>query len=140
MSEKPPRTLELFYSYAPSDKRYCDKLEKYLKPLERDYSITSWHQQKIVPGKDRVQEIDIHLNTAQIILLLISPDFIANEYYYNNEIQRAMERHKAGSARVIPILLYHVDWRQHLFPHSKYCLTMTGRSLHGQMKGRHCTT
>jgi len=55
--------------------------------------------------------IDDHLKTAQIILLLISPDFLASDYCYSIEMQRAIERHETGEARVIPIILQPVDWQ-----------------------------
>ena len=56
-------------------------------------------------------EISHHLNDAQIILLLVSPDFMASEYCYGIEMQRALERHHSREARVIPIILRHVYWR-----------------------------
>jgi hypothetical protein len=52
-----------------------------------------------------------HLDTAQIILLLISPEFMASEYCYSVEMKRAMERHECGKARVIPIILRHTSWQ-----------------------------
>jgi DNA transposition AAA+ family ATPase len=73
--------------------------------LQRQNVITSWHAHQISAGKDVAQEIDTHLQTAQIILLLTSADFIASEYYWNVEVKRAMERHDRGDARVIPLLL-----------------------------------
>ena len=63
---------------------------------------------------DWEREIDIQLNTANLILLLISPPFIASEYCYTVEMQRALERHQSGTARVIPILLRSVDWEDEL--------------------------
>src|SRR5205085_962335 len=80
-------------------------LETHLKMLERSGRITGWHNQNILAGTERPQEIERHLTTARVILLLISPDFIASDYCYGTEIRRAMERHNAGEARVIPILL-----------------------------------
>jgi hypothetical protein len=59
----------------------------------------------------RLPCIDEHLNTAQIILLLISPDFLASDYCYDIELTRAMERHAAGDASVIPVILREVDWK-----------------------------
>ncbi|SRR6266436_2206735 len=57
-----------------------------------------------------MHEINIHLNSAQIILLLVSPDFLASEYCYGDEVERAMKRHEAGEAIVIPIILRPVEW------------------------------
>ena len=78
--------------------------------MKKQGFISSWHDHKIIAGTEWVGEIDAHLNTAQIILLLISADFLASTYCYDIEVKRAMERHNAGEARVIPIILRHCDW------------------------------
>ena len=109
MSES-QRPIELFYSYAQPDEALREEIEKHLSHLVQQRQITPWYQHKILPGTYSVQEIDRHLNTAQIILLLISSDFLASDYCYRTETQRAIERHKAQSACVIPILLRPVDW------------------------------
>src|SRR5260370_33777094 len=97
-SEKP---LELFYSYAHKDELWQRKLETHLSTLQRQGIIASWHNRNISAGTAWEHEIGTHLNTAHIILLLISPDFMASEYCYSIEMMRAMERHQAGEARVI---------------------------------------
>ncbi len=95
----------VFFSYARKDKVLRDELEKHLSLLQRRGFITSWHEYQITPGKPRASEITMHLQTAQLILLLVSPDFIASDHCYSSEMKRAMERHEAGEAHVIPILL-----------------------------------
>src|SRR5205085_8494618 len=65
----------------------------------------------ISPGREWARDIDTHLNTADIILLLVSSDFMASNYCYGIEMKRAMERHTTGEARVIPIILRPVDWQ-----------------------------
>lgn len=72
--------------------------------------ITNWHDRKIGAGEEWRGEIDKHLDTAHIILLLISPDFISSDYCWDIEVKQAMERHRAGEARVIPVILRPVDW------------------------------
>jgi TIR domain len=64
----------------------------------------------INPGEEWERKIDDHLTTARIILLLVSADFLASHYCYDVEVQRAVERHEAGNARVIPIILKPCDW------------------------------
>jgi tetratricopeptide (TPR) repeat protein len=86
-------------------------LEKHLAWLRRRYQLTNWHDREILPGEEWEQAIDAHLNTANLILLLISPDFMASEYCYGKEMQRALERHQAGTCRVIPILLRPTYWK-----------------------------
>jgi AAA-like domain/TIR domain len=102
--------VELFFSYSHRDEKLRDKLEPHLAMLKRDQIIKSWHDRKISAGTEWAQAIDDHLNSAGIILLLISADFLASDYCYDLEMGRAMERHEAGDARVIPIILKPVDW------------------------------
>ncbi len=110
MLVKPLRTIKVFYSYAYEDRSLRDELDKHLNNMKRLNQITGWYDRDIQAGVDRVSEIDVHLNTAQIILLLVSPDFMASDYCYSVEMQRALERHAQGEARVIPVILRHVDW------------------------------
>jgi len=101
--------VELFFSYSHKDEKLRDKLEPHLAMLKRDKVIKSWHDRKISAGTEWAKAIDDHLNSADIILLLISADFLASDYCYDLEMTRAMERHEAGEARVIPIILKAVD-------------------------------
>ena len=115
LTSEPTRALEIFYSYAHEDERLRKALDKQLSLLKRDGLITEWYDHKITAGKEWESEILTHLDSAQIILLLISPDFIASDYCYSIEMQRAMERHERGEARVIPIILRPADWKSALF-------------------------
>jgi nucleoside phosphorylase len=112
---KPP--IEVFLSYAPEDEELLRQLEKHLSLLKRQGVIATWHDRQIVAGMDRAQIIDQQLEQAQMILLLVSADFVASDYCYGHELQRALERHWAGQAQVIPILLRPVDWQGTPFAH-----------------------
>jgi tetratricopeptide (TPR) repeat protein len=103
--------IKLFYCYAREDKPLRDELEKHLAWLKRRYKLTNWHDREILPGEEWEQAIDTHLNTAHLILLLISPDFMASDYCFSKEMQRALARHKAGTCRVVPILLRPTYWK-----------------------------
>ena len=109
--------VEVFYSYAHEDEAFRNKLEKHLSLLQRQGLITAWHDRHILPGADWAQAIDEHLERASVILLLISADFLASDYCYGLEMQRALERQQANEARVIPILLRPVDWKGAPFAH-----------------------
>jgi hypothetical protein len=85
-------------------------LEVHLKLLKRQDIIQDWHDRDISAGTEWARQISTQLETADIILLLISPDFIASDYCWDIELKRAMERHEAGEARVIPIILRQTDW------------------------------
>lgn len=80
-------------------------MDKHLSILKRLYQIVSWHDRKISAGIEWEKEIDVQLNAANIILLLISSDFMASDYCYGVEMQRAIARHKQGEAKVIPVIL-----------------------------------
>ncbi len=112
--------LRIFYSYAQEDEALCQILEKHLSQLRREGKIAEWSRRKIVPGRDSAHEIDANLLSASLILLLISPDFLASDYCYGQDMQRALERHKSGVAQVIPLLLRPVDWEKAPFAHLQY--------------------
>ena len=102
--------LRLFYSYSHQDETLRDCLEIRLKLLERHGLIQPWHDRRIFPGSDWQAALETNLEKADIILLLVSPDFLASDYCYGIETKRALERHRAGEAQVIPILLRPVNW------------------------------
>src|SRR6266581_4917208 len=116
-SNPPEEPLELFYSYAHADEALRKELEKHLSLLQQRGLIAGWHDRKIPAGATWADEIDTHLNTAQIILLLISADFLDSQYCYGVEMKRALERQAAGEARVIPIIVRPVDWKDAPFAH-----------------------
>ena len=95
----------VFFSYADRDQSLRDQLENHLSTLKYRGLITTWHAKEISAGEEPIQQIDIHLNTAHIILLLISANFLASQYCYSREMLRALERHEHGEAQVIPVLL-----------------------------------
>jgi TIR domain len=108
--------LTLFYSYADKDEKLCAELEKHLSILQRQRIIAGWDRRKLLPGVDKNQVSDEQFSSAQIILLLVSPDFLASDASYA-EMERALQRHKAGLAIVIPLLLRPVDWKPASFAH-----------------------
>ncbi|MDQ3821602.1 MAG: toll/interleukin-1 receptor domain-containing protein, partial [Acidobacteriota bacterium] len=103
--------IELFISYSHKDEKPRQELIKHINILKRQGVVNDWHDRKILPGSNWEDEINEHLNTAQIILLLVSADFLNSDYCYNIEMRRALERHEAGEARVIPIIIRDVDWK-----------------------------
>jgi hypothetical protein len=109
--------VKLFFSYSHRDESLRDELEIHLFALKRQGVIETWHDRRIGAGKEFDSEISEHLEEAQIILLLISPYFIASDYCYDIEMSRALERHESGEARVIPVILHPCDW--HTLPFGK---------------------
>jgi len=104
-----PGQVELFFSYAHEDEALRDKLATHLSTLQRQGVIRQWHDRQIGAGTEWEGQINHHLETAHIILLLISADFIASDYCFDKEVKQAMERHEVGEARVIPVVLRPVD-------------------------------
>ncbi len=106
-----PTAVEIFCSYAHEDEAWRQKLETHLSLLRRQGLVYLWHDRLITPGTDWAHAIDTHLETASIILLLVSANFFASDYCYGIEMQQALKRHEAGEARVIPLLVRPVDWK-----------------------------
>jgi hypothetical protein len=103
--------IKILISYAHKDEILLQKLKTHLAPLRQLGLIDMWYDQDINAGIEWEREINDHLNTSQIILLLVSPDFMASNYCYSIEMKRAFERHERGEARVIPIILRPVLWQ-----------------------------
>jgi hypothetical protein len=100
----------VFFSYSHADERLRDQLEKQLSMLKRQGVIETWHDRRIGAGENIDSTIDERINSDDIILLLVSADFLDSDYCYDVEMTRAMERHKAGEAIVIPVILRACDW------------------------------
>jgi hypothetical protein len=103
-------SVKIFFCYAHEDEPLLNKLKGHLLPLQRQGLIDVWHDRNIAPGSEWEEEIRRHLNEAEIILLLISPDFMNSDYCYGIEMKRAIDRHSRGVARVIPIILRPTYW------------------------------
>lgn len=105
VSLEPKQGAFIFFSYAHQDRILRDRLEDHLSNLKYRGLITTWHDQEISAGEHRAQQLDIYINQAHIVLLLISSHFMASDYCYGMEMQQAIERQKQGEVDVIPILL-----------------------------------
>src|SRR4051794_31834746 len=97
--------IKLFYVYSRKDDVLRKRLDTHLSTLKREDLLSTWHDQEVIPGSLWEREISNHLNNADIILLLVSSDFIASDYCYGIEMQLALERHAAGEPTVIPIIM-----------------------------------
>ncbi|MES9969977.1 MAG: toll/interleukin-1 receptor domain-containing protein, partial [Candidatus Thiodiazotropha sp.] len=101
--------VEVFFSYSHQDEGLRNELEIHLSLLRRQGAIDIWSDHRIGPGEELGGEIDRHLESADIILLLVSPNFLNSDYCYDIEMKRAMERHEHGETRVIPVILRPCD-------------------------------
>ncbi|MDF2176988.1 toll/interleukin-1 receptor domain-containing protein [Aliiglaciecola sp. CAU 1673] len=103
-------TKKVFISYAHKDEAFREELEDHLSMLKRDKLISVWHDRKIDAGDKWKNDIDENLESADIILFLISSKFLGSEYCMDIEVARAIEKEKEGSAKLIPIIIRPVDW------------------------------
>jgi TIR domain-containing protein/NB-ARC domain-containing protein len=103
--------VNVFLSYAHKDKELLPPLEDHLSMLKREGLISTWCDRQIMPGTNWARVIDQHMEQATLILLLVSAAFLASDYCYQIEMTRALERHQAGQAIVIPIVARPVDWK-----------------------------
>jgi hypothetical protein len=108
---------ELFLSYSHRDEALRAQLETHLAGLQRQGFITIWHDRRIIAGEDFANVIDAHIDEADLIPLLVSPDFIASDYCYEQEMARALARHREGACVVIPVILRPCDWHDMPFGH-----------------------
>ena len=105
------RAARVFVSYSHKDERQLNELKTHLSPLERLKLIETWYDRRIVAGEDFGQKINENIDGADIILLLVSADFIASNYCYEKEMKRALERQAKGEARVVPVIVRDVNWK-----------------------------
>ena len=102
--------VKIFTSYAHEDEDMKDQLDKYLKVLKRSGKIETWNDRELIPGQEWNENIMNELREANVILLLVSVDFIASDFIWDKELTEAMKRHEAGTAHVVPIILRNCRW------------------------------
>lgn len=103
--------MRAFISYSHHDNAALERLHVHLKNLTRDGHIETWYDRDILAGSELDAEIERELEAANLFLLMVSPDFIASDYCVEREMKRALERHAAGNARVVPIIVDECDWK-----------------------------
>jgi len=104
--------VKLFISYSHRDERYFNQLIIRLVVLYREGVIAQWHDRMIRPGADWRKAIDYNLDSADCVLLLVSPDFIASDYCYGIEMKKALRRHLEEGVPVIPVIVRPAEWRR----------------------------
>jgi len=102
--------VKAFISYSHKDDAALDRLHTHLASLRREGRIEAWFDRDILAGSELDDEIAEQLESSELILLLVSPDFLASDYCVEREMERALERHRTGDARVVPIVIEPCDW------------------------------
>lgn len=108
-AKKPPR---LFYSYAHEDAALREELAKHLRVLERRQVIESWYDNMIAPGAEWSDKIAKELEKADIVVLLVSADFLDSDYCYTVEMRGALDRHSIGGVYVVPVIVRPALWEE----------------------------
>ncbi len=103
--------MNTFISYSHKDKEVHNQLKIHLTNLIRNKELISWSDVEIPPGHVIEEKIKEKLSSAELFLLLVSPDFLASSYCIEVELKRAIERHKSGDAIIIPIIIRPCDWK-----------------------------
>ncbi len=119
-----PEKLNIFLSYAHEDEAMKTQLDRNLIMLRRSEKINVWQDRQIMAGMEWDESIAKELESADIILLLISVDFNNSQYIWDKELKIAMERHERKEARVIPIILRTCEWSE--MPYAKLQALPTG--------------
>src|SRR5947209_5276251 len=96
---------KIFLSYSHRDSKLFQSVREHLSPLKREGLIGIWSDIELAAGSPLAIEIKGQLDLAEIIILLISSSFIASDFCYCIEMKHALERHDAGLATVIPVIL-----------------------------------
>lgn len=104
-------SAKVFISYSHADDALVEKLHKHLAQLRRDGSISQWYDRQIGAGGRIDDSILQELNAADIFLACASPDWIASQYAYEREFERALERESLGEAIILPVILRPCDWK-----------------------------
>lgn len=114
---------KVFLSYAHADEAYKNELVNHLAPLKRRGVISEWHDRRLLPGAPLDATIAAELEAADLILMLISADFVASDYCWDKEMARALKRHEAGEARAISILCRPCRFKD--LPFARFVMTPT---------------
>lgn len=109
----------VFISTAPADRTQCARLEVHLSLMRRQRLLETWHRSRCEPGQDLPREVPAHLQEADLVLLLISANYLSHDECYQFELPQALVQHNSGQTRVVPILISACDWHTAPFAHLK---------------------
>ena len=115
MAEDKEQSAKIFISYARRDHRFRDELIKHLSALKRSGFVSVWSDRDISVGADWKEEIDVNLMSADVIVFLLSPDFIASDYCYEKEASAAFDLHEDGEAALFPVVVRSIDTELSIF-------------------------
>ncbi len=130
-NESTPK-LKVFVMFDSADTSKKERLDAQLSPLRRGELIQSWDEHQIRAGEERAAEIDRNLSEADIILLLVTPNFFASDEIYENQLKKALKRHDEKQAVVIPVLMANCLWESSVLKSLATILPRNRKPLGGQ--------
>jgi hypothetical protein len=104
-------TLKAFFSYAHEDVDVIANLQKHLAPLRHEEIVEFWYDRDLVAGENWDDAITSRLEDADIVIVIVSSDFVSSEYAYGKELSRALELHERGQLRVVPVIARNCRWQ-----------------------------
>lgn len=102
--------MKAFISYSHVDSRYLDRLHVHLAQLQREQIISTWTDKQILAGGKLDNEISDSLNSSDLFIALLSPDYINSNYCYEKEFEKALEMQKSNQITIIPVIVENCDW------------------------------
>ena len=102
---------KVYIGYATADRHLGEALAKHLRPLKLAGELETWHASEVPAGEDWQAEALRQLEIAELIVFLVSPDFFDSRRCWERELPRALKRHEAGEARVIPVIARACQWQ-----------------------------
>ena len=109
MSPRSP--LKAFISYSHQDKEYMKEFKKHLNSLTRKSTIVAWHDKKLVAGDELDAEIKKHLLESDLVIFLVSVDFLTSFNCYEVELKTSLDRAKNGACRIISVIVRPCGWK-----------------------------
>ena len=103
--------MKAFISYSHHDEHYLERLKIHLTPMRREKRITDWADKDIYAGSDLDSSISDELENSDLFIALISPDYLASNYCYEKEFDKAMAMQEAGRITIVPIILQPCEWK-----------------------------
>ena len=110
--EQSMKEISVFLSYSHKDEEYKNELDKHLTPLRKNGKISTWNDRKLLPGSRLDETIKEELRKSDIIILLVSADFINSNYCYETEMKQAIEKAKRGECNIIPVIVRPCMWEE----------------------------
>ena len=103
--------MKAFISYSHHDEHYLERLKIHLTPMRREKRITDWADKDIYAGSDLDSSISDELENSDLFIALISPDYLASNYCYEKEFDKAMAMQEAGRLTIVPVILQPCEWK-----------------------------